>query len=143
MNEKVISLVNELREDSRRSLTEISCKAGIPLSTAFKMLRRTEGEMIIKNTCLIDFARLGYPLKIGLFLGTGNKRELISLLTNHLNLNSFFRLSGDYDYYAELFFKDLAGFQDFIEEISDIVKKVSVHFVADIEQEVFKIGGVI
>lgn len=143
MKEREIRLVNELRKNSRRSLTNIGMNIDMPLNTVFRAVNRLyKGQVITKNTCLIDFAQLGFPYKLGIFLTTGKKEELKKFLTEHSHINTLLRLSGDYDFYAELIFKDMAGLQDFADELKEleIAKKVSMHFMTDFKQEEFKIG---
>jgi len=144
MKEREIRLVNEFRKNSRRSLTNIGMNIDMPLSTVFKAVNRLyKGQVITKNICLIDFAQMGFPYKLGIFLTTGKKDELKKFLAEHTNLNTLLRLSGDYDFYVELIFKDMAGLQDFADELKDmqLIKKISIHFVTDVKQEEFKIGG--
>ena len=141
MTQRETKIVNELRKNSRKSLTDISRNTETHLSTTFKIVKRLENTTIKKYTCLIDFTKLGYPFKIGLFLKADDKTELKKILENHPNLNTLFRLSGDYDYYAEFLFKDMAGFQDFLDELnSELVEKMGMHFITDVKQEEFKIG---
>ena len=139
MRKREIGLINELRRNSRRALTEISWNAGIPLSSAFKMLKRLEAGTIKKNVCLVDFAKLGFPFKMGMFIRANDKGEIASFLSKHPSVNSLLRLSGDFDFFVELIFKDMAGCQDFVEEISEISKKTSVHFLTDVKQVGFQI----
>ena len=142
MKGREIRLINQLRKNSRRSLTKISIDAGMPLTTAFKILKRLEGRTIRKNICLVNFAQLGYAFKVCIFLSTNSKDELKNLLTDQPNINTFLRLSGDFDYYAEFLFKDMAGYKDLIDELNDseLVKKMSIHFVTDVKKEEFQIG---
>jgi DNA-binding Lrp family transcriptional regulator len=144
MKPREVKVVDELRKDSRRSLTEISNNADMPLSTVFKAVNRLyKREVITKNACLVDFAQLGFPYKVGIFLTTDKKEDLKEFLAEHLNLNSLLRLSGDYEFYAELIFKDMAAFQDFADELKEaqLIKKISMHFVTDVKQEEFTIRG--
>jgi DNA-binding Lrp family transcriptional regulator len=143
MTGKEIAIVNELRKNSRRSLTDISKDTDTPLSSVFKTVTRLEKTVVRKHTCIVDFAQLGYPLKVGIFLSTGNKAGLIELLENHPNMNSLLRLSGDYDLYIELIFKDFAGYQELMDEVNDseLLNKMSIHFIIEVKQEEFQIRG--
>jgi Lrp/AsnC family leucine-responsive transcriptional regulator len=143
MKEREIKLVNELRKDSRRSLTDLSKATDTPLSTVFKKFERLYQQGIIKkHACLIDFGMLGYPVKAGILISTHNKDEMKEFLSGHPNVNTLLRLSGDYDFYAELVFENMLRLQDFTEELEGqaIVKKTAVHFVEDVKQEEFKLG---
>jgi DNA-binding Lrp family transcriptional regulator len=142
MNDREIRIIDELRKNSRRPLTDLAKVTDTPLSTVFKTLATVEKRAIKKHACIVDFKQLGYPFKVGMFLATGNKTELTKLLENHPNLNTLLRLSGDYDFYAELIFKDMAQYQNFMDEGNDseLLNKMSIHFVTDVKQEEFQIG---
>ncbi len=138
-----ISLVDELRKDSRRSLTDLGKATDTPLSTVFKKFERLYQQGIIKkHACLIDFSMLGYPVKAGIFISTHKKDEMKKFLSGHRNMNTLLRLSGDYDFYAELVFENMLRLQDFTEELEEqgIVKKTAVHFIEDVRQEEFNLG---
>ncbi len=138
-----INLVNEVRKDSRRSLTDLGKVTDTPLSTVFKKFDRLHKEGIIKkHACLMDFSMLGYPIKAGIFISTNKENEMKKFLSGHPNVNTLLRLSGDYDFYAELVFENMLRLQDFTEELEEqgIVKKTAVHFVEDVRLEEFKLG---
>lgn len=138
-----IDLVNEVRKDSRRTLTDLAKVTDTPLSTVFKKFDRLHKEGIVKkHACLIDFSMLGYPVKAGILISTHKKDEMKKFLSEHPNMNTLLRLSGDYDFYAELIFENMLRLQDFTEELEEqgIVKKTAVHFVEEVRQEEFKLG---
>lgn len=142
MKQREIRLVNELRKNCRRALTEIGRSIGMPLSTVFKAVDRLCKEQIItKHTCLADFKRLRFPYKAGVFIEANRKDGLKNFLAEHPNINTLLRLSGDYDFYAELMFKDMTDFEDFADELRglEMINKISAHFVSDVKQEEFKI----
>lgn len=144
MTPRQIRLLEELRKNSRRSLTDIGMNTEIPLSSVFKMVRKLEcDEIIEKHITLVDFGKIGYPLKVAIFIKTKHKEGMQDYLKDHPNLNTLLRISGDYNCYAEMLFKDMAEYQDFIDGLDDneIVQKISTHFLTDVKQEVFKIGS--
>jgi len=139
---KAVRLVNELRINSRRSLTEMAKVTDTPLSTVFKTVDRLGKQgVIVKNIAMLDFPRIGYPIKAGIFLTATEKEKLKNFLAEHPSLNTLLRLSGDYDYYAELIFKDMAAFQDFLDELKQagLAKKISTHFITDVKEEEFRL----
>jgi len=138
---KAVRLVNELRKHSRRSLAELAEVTDTPLSTVYKQVGRLfRDKVITRNISLLDFAGLGFPYKAGVFLSTDKKEDLKQFLLDHPSLNTLIRLSGDYDYYAELVFRDMAECQDFMDELKSlIVKKTSLHFMTDLRREQFRL----
>ena len=141
MKGKEISLLMELRKNSRQSLTAMSINSDVPLATVFKHVNKLHRKsVIVKDTCLVDFSQLGFPIKIGVFIRSGDKCEARRFLEEHPSINTLLRLSGDYDFYAELFFENMLRYQDFVEELGRFgAKTTSVHFVEDIKQEEFEI----
>jgi Lrp/AsnC family transcriptional regulator for asnA, asnC and gidA len=142
MKERKIRLLNELRTNCRRSLTEIGKIIGMPLSTVFKAVDELcKGLIITKHACLVDFAKLCFPYRAGIFIEANRKDGLKNFLAEHPNLNTLLRLSGDYDFYAEFIFKDMTDFEDFADKLRglEMINKISTHFVSDVKREEFKI----
>ena len=142
MKGKEIRLIRELRKNSRQSLTSISDKTGVPLATVFKHVGKLHGKnVIVKDTSLVDFSQLGFPVKIGVFIRASDKNEVRKFLEEHRSINTLLRLSGDYDFYAELVFENMLRYQGFAEDLDKFeTKSTSMHFLEDIKQEEFKIG---
>jgi len=60
-----VKLLNEIRKNSRSSLTALAYKTDMPLSTVFKKVVRLENSGVIsRNTALIDFEKIGHPFVI-------------------------------------------------------------------------------
>ena len=141
MTRKEIELINALRRDSRTSLTQLGKATDIPMTTVFKIVQRLSKKGLIrKYTCLLDFAELGFPLKAAFLIKTNQKEILKEYLMNHDSLNTLLRLSGDYDFYAEHLFSDMASHTDFADGLMELdVVKVSTHFLTDVKQEEFSL----
>ena len=67
---KDIELVKQLRLDSRKSLTNISRKTKIPISTLYDRLKFHEGGLIKKHTSILNFDLLGFKSRVQLLLKT-------------------------------------------------------------------------
>jgi DNA-binding Lrp family transcriptional regulator len=134
-------LLDELRRYSRASLTEMSSNTGIPLSTVFKKVVRLENGLILRHVALIDFNKIGYSFKIGLFVSVKRRKDFEEYVKDFHNLNTLLKLSGDYDYYAEVFFRNMSEYQDFEDAMksSNLVKKHKIHFMSDLRREGFEI----
>ena len=100
-------------------------------------------QIITRHVPLLDFRETGYPLKLGVFIRTNQKEEVKDYLSSHPNLNTLLRISGDYDYYAEILFRDMADYQDFRDELDKTgnVTKISANFLTDVKLEVFEVQG--
>lgn len=134
-------VLNCLREDSRQSLTSIRYKTGVPLSSVFKITHRMRSEGLLKPVVMVDFAKIGFPFRLGVFLTARQRDEAKKFLLAHPRLNNLSRLSGRSDLYAELVFKDMVEMQDFLEEVESLegVSMVSHHFLQPLSWETFHI----
>ena len=142
MKGRQIRLINELRKNSRESLTSVSEKTGVPLSTVFKCVGRLHGKgVIVRDVSLLDFSLLGFPVRIGVFIKASEKNEVRRFLEEHPGINTLLRLSGDYDFYAELVFENMLRYEDFAEQLNEFdAKSMGIHFLEDVKQEDFKFG---
>ena len=137
MRTKEAALMNELRKDCRESLTELCHSTDVPVSSGFRMLQRLEKGFISKHACFPDFARLGFPLKAGIFLNTQDKAGLADFLESHPNINTLLRISGDFSFYAEFLFRNMAEYDEVMNKMTDsaLMSSFSVHFLTDVKQE--------
>ena len=143
MRNKEVALLDELRKDSRASLTAIGNSTGIPLSTVFKLVARLVRCGIVKRfVAIFDWAKVGFPIRLGVFLD-GDKKEVRDFIESQESLNSLFRVSGNADFYAELLFRDMVTCFDFVDGLKalDGVGRVRVFFLGFVMQERFLLGG--
>jgi len=121
MKSKDLLFISHLRENSRKTLTQISKKTNIPVSTLFDRLNALKGKIITKHTCLLDFAKLGYETKTKILIKV--PREQREDLQQHLircqNANSVYKVNNGYDYMIEGIFRNLKEVEDFIERIEE------------------------
>lgn len=116
--EKELLLISHFRHNARESLTKISRKTSIPVSTIFDKLREYETRMIEKHTSLLDFRKLGFDLKAHLLFKVEKSRrdEFQRFLMQHPRVNSVFRINNGYDYLVEAVFIGLHDMDSFFEE---------------------------
>lgn len=141
MNAGKRAVLNHLRRDCRVSLTTIASRTGIPLSTVFRALKRFHEQGLIRHVCLLNFERLGFPFRIGVFLRASKKSEVKKALGSLPCLNNFFQLSGDYDFYADMVFKDWHSYESLLDEVKgmEAVQSVRAHFLEPVRQEIFEV----
>ena len=139
LNDKELLMLNLLRQNCRQSLAKISRKIDMPVSTVFDKLAKLEDKFIKKHTTLIDFAKLGYNIRVNFLIRSTSKNDLLSFLQNHKNVNSIYFLQGDFDLYAETVFKDLKSFEEFLEPLSNlyIIKRKMFYIIEDVKREAF------
>src|SRR5688572_26174504 len=101
-----LKILQYMRQNSRMNLTTISRRTGIPVSTIFDRLRSQEGELIKRFTALVDFAKLGYPIRAEIFLKVEavDRKKLAAYLLVHGRVNTLSRVNNGYDYAAECLF---------------------------------------
>ena len=68
-------LISHLRNNARESLTKLSKKTGIPVSTIFDKIKNYEKSFINNHTTLIDFSKLGYSAKAKIIIKVNRDRR--------------------------------------------------------------------
>ena len=86
LTEKELILLNNLRENSRKSLAKISEETEIPTSTLFNTLKRLESEVIVRHVSMIDFSKIGFSFRVCFAISSKQKQELKDFLMNHSNI---------------------------------------------------------
>lgn len=135
------AVLNQLRIDCRASLASIARITGIPLSTVFQILKRFHSQGLVRHTCLLNFDRLGFPFRVGVFLRASQKPEVKKALASLPCLNNFYQLSGGYDFYADLVFKNWHSYESLLEKLKNMkaVKNIRTHFIQPVRQETFEV----
>jgi len=125
-------VLSHLRRNSRKSLTALSADLDMPAAAIYSIMNRLKNEGIIKkHYSLLDFQKLGFGVRVGLFFKTKNGR-LISYLSKHPNVNSIFKLTGDYDYMVDTVFKDFTEYESFKDKFEQFnVIKVNEHYILE------------
>ncbi len=141
LRKKELMLLSCLRSNARDTLTNISKKTRIPISTIFDKLKEYDKGFIQKYTSLIDFKKLGYDIRMQLMLKVPiNKRsEFEEFVKSSPAVNNVFRINNFYDYMVETIFKDIKEFQLFADKIEVFgISELTEHFVIDeIKRESF------
>jgi Lrp/AsnC family transcriptional regulator, leucine-responsive regulatory protein len=142
LTKKDLQIISNLRKNSRETLTEMSKKTHIPISTIYDKLKIHEGSLIKRHTCLLDFNQLGYTTRANVLLKVDRSRreELKEYLVKHSNVNSVFKINNNYDFMAELVFREIKDLEDFIEGLDERFK-IEVHqtfyIIDDLKKEEF------
>ena len=142
ISEKEISLIKILRENSREKILPLSKRLGIPKSTLFDALKRLQKEKIISPKTLVNFEKIGFPIKILLAIKTEySKRDILSNeLKNHKNVNSVHIINNGFDFLAECIFQNQKEEQDFLDELESkhtILEKNIYNIISDLKKEEF------
>lgn len=142
MDKKDIKFLTHLRNNARETLTMISKKTGIPISTLYDRLKIHEQSLITKHTALIDFAKLGYLCRAHIAVKvTIDEREVIKEYLMKQNcVNSLYKINNGYDYLIEGVFVHVKEMEDFLERFEQKFKVLekNVHYIIeDVKRESF------
>ncbi|MFH0870725.1 MAG: Lrp/AsnC family transcriptional regulator [archaeon] len=132
LNKKRLLLIRELRNDARKSLSDMSRDTGIPVTTIFDNYNKlVDGRIILRHSPMIDFKKLGFNFRSFLLLKAKDRDEIADFLDSQMNVNSVFRISG-YDYLVDCVFPGIREFYDFTDALKSIgVSEVEVHDVIE------------
>lgn len=139
---KDMMLISCLRQDARMTLTNISKKTKIPISTLYDRLKVNDGGIIKKHTAILDFAKLGFNTRATIVMKVDkDDRDLIKdALMKNSNMNSVFKINNGFDFMVEGIFKDIREVEEFIERLESNFKitNYQVYYIIDeIEKEAF------
>ena len=142
MKDKDYTILGRFRKDARMSLTKMSRKTRIPVSTIYdRMKKMDENGIIQKKTALIDFRKIGYEIKSLMLLETDkdDKKEVQRFLQNYTNVNGISRINNGFDFFVEAIFKSIEGFDEFLKELKtfDIVTKKEFFVMEDVQKETY------
>jgi len=132
-----LKIVAHLRDDARKSLTKISRETGIPVSTIFEKLKgNTARKIITRNTCLLDFSKVGMNTRAKIALKTvpDHRRPMRDFLEKNLHVNSLFKINNGYDYLIDVIFANLKDLEEFLELLEDKFKIRTKHVFYVIEE---------
>jgi len=139
---KDLLILSALRNNSRETLTRISKRTSVPISTIFDKLKQYEGNVIKQHTTFINFSELGFNTRANVMIKVDrDAREAIKeYLTKHQNVNSLFRINNGFDYMFEGIFMNLKEAEDFLEKLDQRFKvenKEVYYIIDDIKKESF------
>lgn len=135
-------IITQLRNDSRMTLTKISRKTSIPVSTIYDKIQSFKGDIITKHTSLLDFSKLGYNARINMLLKVEreSRDSLKKYLEIHQNINSVFKVSNGYDFLMEGIFRNIKDVEEFIEDLEQkfkVEQKQVFYIIDEIKKEDF------
>ncbi|MEK6867829.1 MAG: winged helix-turn-helix transcriptional regulator, partial [Nanoarchaeota archaeon] len=118
-NKRDMKLFSTLRQNGRMSLTEISRETNIPVSTIYERLRGYYGNIIKRYTILLDFTKLGYGVRVSLFLKVNNnqREKLLKYFQMQDNVNNAYRINNCFDILCEAVFIDMSAAEQFSKDI--------------------------
>jgi len=139
-NELII--LSRLRENGRESLTNMSRKTYIPVTTLHKKLKGFEGEVIKKYVALLDFTRLGFNTRANIVIKVKKelRDQLRDFLIDNKAINSLYRINNGFDFLIEVVFKEIKDVEFFVEQLENnfkIEKKEIYYIIEELRKEEF------
>lgn len=132
IKESDLKIMSALRQDARQTLTKISEKTGIPISTIYDRIKTHENGVIKKHTSILDFPKIGYNIRLNVFARANNREKFLEFISRNKNVNSVFRIDGEYDYMIDCIFKDMKQMKSFLEELERAgVENHKVNYIID------------
>lgn len=132
-SKNAMAVLSVLRQNSRASLTEISKKTKIPISTIHEMLKRQT--VIRQYTCILNYESIGFSTRAKILLKAAktNKPALIEYLMSHFNVNSLYKVNSGYDLLVEAAFPGIKDMEEFLEalECDFKVRSKQVYYIID------------
>jgi len=141
VEEKYTNLIKCLRQNSRDSLTNISKRIKVPISTVHDRIKTSERKFIKKYTSIVDFEKLGFLLRTKILINSKNEK-INEFIAKNKNINSVFELQGNYNLLLDCVFKDNKDFNSFINKLSLLpIHSKEIYFIVnEIKREEF-LGG--
>ena len=145
MKKKDYIIIKHLRDNARKSITDISKETQIPVSTIFKKLKDLDKSVVKKYVAVLNYELTGHHQWNVLFLKipSNQKKEFEEFLSNHPNINNLYEIISDFNYKLETVFKNIKEYTDFVElikekfEVSDFK---DFNIIKDVKREGFNIN---
>jgi DNA-binding Lrp family transcriptional regulator len=133
LTEKEKLILSHLRTNSRKSLVQMSMESNTPVTTLHDTLGRLSKKNIIhKHTSLLDFSKLGYPIRVNVALKSERKSEMLEFLLKSVNVNSISKINNGFDYHVDALFTGLSQYESFKETLQSFgLSKISEHYVVE------------
>ena len=142
LKQKDYKVIGYFRNDARTTLTSMSRKTRIPVSTIFDKLKRFEKRGVIKkHTSIVDFKELGYDVRTTILIRCedGEKENIKKLLGKNKKVNSLTRINNGYDFICEAIFKGMDEYDEFTTMLrKHPIQQYTPYFVMeDVKKESF------
>jgi DNA-binding Lrp family transcriptional regulator len=139
LDEKDKKILRLLLNDSRTPLTTISREVRLSHDAVnYRIKRLKESGVIQAQTIVINPSKLGYPIWGEILISLCNLTEekhaaFLKYIKTHPNISAIWNMSGKYEWWIEIYTKDLADFNEIVSELkikfSDIIKDSETFFV--------------
>lgn len=142
LQKRDLLIVSNLRQNARQTLTRMSRKTRIPVSTIYDRLKHHEDSLIKRHTALLDFAKLGYATRANIIIKVPrNQREAVrDFLLKSPCVNNLSKINNDFDFFFEGVFREIRDLEAFLERLEEDFKirtKKMFHVIEELKREGF------
>lgn len=142
MGKRDIAMLQALRGNSRLTLTQISRKTKIPISTLFDKLKVHEKNTILKHTTIINFSKVGYDARVQFLIKTSSEQRdrLKAHLSSLDEVNTIFAITNGFDFLVEGIFPKINDVHEFKNNLQRNFSHIECHthfVVEDVKREGF------
>lgn len=142
LKEKDYKVLGYFRKDARTTLTSMSRRTRIPVSTIFDKLKRFEKRGLIKkHTSIVNFKELGYDVRATILIlcEDEQKEKVKETLQKNKKINSLTRINNGYDFICEAIFEDMEQYDEFTTMLrKQPIQRYTPYFVMeDVKKEDF------
>ena|SRR3989338_11537544 len=136
MEKKDLLIMSNLRQDARQTLTRMSRKTNIPISTIYDRLKYHENGAIMKHTSIIDFSKLGFTTRATAFIKVPreNREAVREFLLKSSCVNNLMKINNDFDFFFEVIFRQIRDLENFTEKLEEDFKIRSMKVFYIIEE---------
>ena len=142
MKKSDVKLISYFRSEGRVTLTDLSRRTGLPVSTIHERLRSYVNNSLLKPSALLNFNLLGFETKAFVLIGvdSSEKVKLFDHLSKCDNVNSLFRINSGWTALLECIFKDMYSLEEFIEKLESaftVRQKLVCYVLDELKRESF------
>ena len=135
MDKRNLKIISYLRQNARISLTSLSRKTGVPVSTLFDKIKAKQGVFFERYTTLLKYDKLGFSTRANVLIKIckTNKPKLIEYLLKHPHVNNPYRINNGWDLQLECVFCTMRELEEFLEklELEHKIKSKEVHYIIE------------
>lgn len=132
---KDLIILASLRKNARESLTKMSRRTGIPVSTIFDRLKTNLNNLVKRHTALLNFPELGYSTRMTMTVRVSKdqREKAKEFLLGSNFVNSAYKINNGYDFLIEAVFKGMNEAELFIEHMEEAfkVEEMKVFYIID------------
>ncbi|MCB9362475.1 Lrp/AsnC family transcriptional regulator [Candidatus Woesearchaeota archaeon] len=128
---KDLLIVAHLRKNGRETLTNMSKKTNIPISTIYERLKHND--VITRHTALLDFSKLGYKARANVLikLSASARDGFIEAMNCSSMVNTVYRVNNGFDFMVEVLGRDHIALEQYVADLETrfLPEKLQVHYI--------------